>query len=462
MTSPNGAVLGSTADERRRLDLVFGLLAVIAFFTLLWLARDQGFRGDEWDFIANRRLDDPIGLLRPFNEQWVTIPAAIFLVLFAIVGLHSYLPYLAVLLLIHVFVAVRVRALTERVAGAGLAVAAGVIVLFLGIGNENLGQAFQMGMVLSTCAGIWALDELVLGHHSGRAAALLIVATASHAVGAAFLGACLVVAVRRGRRVLAAVLVPAVVFGLWFVLFDIPSMSARSGSVLAAIASVPIFIGSGVASAFGAIFGLSPVAGVILIGLLVIAAVRSRPRPVAPTLFIAAVMSLALEFGLIALSRAEFGLGAVLWSRYLYVGVPLALIAAAAWFGDVGQWDSRWAAPLRLAIPALVVVAVAGNLRYYVLARDLGLDPVHRTRAAVAIAEWAPDLVAWDQDLHLPPPGRVREIVAAHGSPAHDDLVPSVIPAVPAAISAEMCAQLVPDQGRRQGCLEAVRQGVGG
>jgi hypothetical protein len=449
-------------DDRRRLDIVFAVLGVVAFLTLLWLARDQGFRGDDWDFIANRRLDDPIGLLRPFNEQWVTIPAAIFLMLLAVVGLHSYLPYLAVLLLLHVLVAVRVRVVTEQVAGASLGAAAGVVVLFLGVGDENLGQAFQIGMVLSTCAGIWALDELVLRHHPGRAAALLIIAIGSHAVGAAFLGAGLVIAVLRGRRALATLMVPALAFVVWFALFDIPSMSARSGSFLAAVASVPVFMASGAASTFGAMFGLSPVAGVILIGLVVVAAVTFRRRPVAPMLFIAAVVSIALEFGLIALSRAEFGLGAVLWSRYLYVGVPLALIGVAAWFGDVERRDTRWGAPLRLAIAAVATVAIAGNLRYYLLARDLGLDPVIRTRAAVGIAEWAPDLVTWNQDLHLPTPDRVREIVAAHGSPAHDDLVPGVIPEVPDAISAEMCTQLIPDQDRREGCTEAVRDGVGG
>jgi hypothetical protein len=128
--------------------------------TLLVLARDATFRGDDWDFIANRSLSDPISLFAPFNEQWVAGGAIVFRLVFAVVGMHSYLPYIAVLLAIHLAVAAGVAYLVDRTSGALPGLLAGAVVAFLGAGNENLNVAFQIGMVLSTALGLWAVVAL--------------------------------------------------------------------------------------------------------------------------------------------------------------------------------------------------------------------------------------------------------------------------------------------------------------
>ena len=164
----------SSGVDRRRADLVFFALATVALGTFLWLAREMTFRIDEWDFVLNRRLDDPIGLLTPFNEQWVTVPAVIFRTIFAVVGLHTYLPYLIVLLLLHLVVAAGTRAVVRAVAGEAIGLAAGVTVLFLGIGYENLNQGFQIGMVLSAACGIWVIALLVIDRRPRAAAVHLL------------------------------------------------------------------------------------------------------------------------------------------------------------------------------------------------------------------------------------------------------------------------------------------------
>ncbi len=256
--------------------------------------------------------------------------------------------------------------------------------------------------------------------------------------------------------------VPAGVLVAWLVLFDLPSMSARGGSFASAVVAVPAFVVQGIVTAIGAVLGLSPVAGVAILAVLVVLAWIVARRPSHGILAGAVISGLALEYALVAISRAEFGIESVLWSRYLYVAVPLVLIAVVAWFGDGPERAGRRDGRVVLVVVALATLAVAGNLRYYLAAREITLDFVDRTRAAVAVADWATDITTWDQDLHLPPPGDLRRLVAEHGSPARDDLLPWIVPEVPAATADEICRQLVPDPNRRSACVAAVADRVGG
>lgn len=442
--------------------LVFGGLAALAFVTLLAFARDMTFRYDEWDFIGNRSLQDPIGLMRPYNEQWVTVPAAIFRAIFAVVGMHSYLPYLVVLLGLHVLVAARVGRLVRFVSGRFGGLVAAALVLFLGVGNENLGQAFQIGMVLATATGFWAIEELVVERRPVAAGLLLLIGLACHAVAAAFLAMALVLALRQSRRALAAILIPLGGAAAWFLVFDLPVMTARAGSFADALPSIPVFVVNGVLGATGAVFGLSTLAGALILVPLVFAAWRWFPRPAHPDLAAAGLVGLIVEYALVAVSRAEFGPESVLWSRYLYVAVPLVLLTAAAWFGPVAAVAAERRRLVGVAIAALAVVAVAGNLRYYINARELTIDAVNQTRAAIAIASWATDVHEWDQDLHLPQPDELRRLLAAHGTPARDDLVPWVVPKVPPDVAEASCRQLIANPDRQADCVAAVAEGVGG
>lgn len=458
MTSRPGTTVSSAAIDR----IVFGGLAAVAFVTLLAFARDMTFRYDEWDFIGNRSLADPLGLMRPYNEQWVAVPAAIFRAIFAVVGMHSYLPYLVVLLGLHVLVAARVGRLVRFVSGRLGGLVAATVVLFLGVGNENLGQAFQIGMVVATATGFWAIDELVIRRRPFAAAVLLLIGLASHAVGAAFLAMALVLAARQSPRALAIILIPLGCVAAWFLVFDLPVMAARAGSFADALTSIPVFVLGGVAGATGAVFGLSPVAGAVILGALALLAWRWFPRPYAGDLVAAAFVGLIVEYALVAVSRAQFGPESVLWSRYLYVAVPLVLLAGAAWFGPLAAVTPERRRLTGAALLALAAVAVAGNLRYYVNARGLTMAAVNETRAAIAIASWASDLHQWDQDLHLPPPDELRRLLAAHGTPARDDLVPWVVPDVPPDVAEASCRQLIEDPDRQVDCVAAVAEGVGG
>jgi hypothetical protein len=276
-----------------------------------------------------------------------------------------------------------------------------------------------------------------------------------------FLGVCFVIAMRQGRVALTWLAVPLVAALTWFVMFDLPVLAGRGGTLTAGLSSIPLFVAGGVVSAAGALFGLTPPVGVVVLSAVLLVALRLHRGPRHGLLAAAALAGLILEYGLVAVSRADFGLIAVTWSRYLYVAVPLLLLAIAAWFGEVPFLREPRRLTLAVALAGLTAVAVVGNIRYYLLGRDLTMQTVHETRAAVAIAEGAPDLIQWTQELHLPGPGEVRDLIAAYGTPARDDLLPGIVPPVPDAIADAACRQLLPGSERLAGCLRAVGTLVG-
>src|SRR5664279_571675 len=72
----------------------------VALIVLLFASRGLWFFYDEWDFISSRGLHHPaLGLFAPHNEHWSTLPILSYRVL--LTRLHTYLPYLLVLFLVH-------------------------------------------------------------------------------------------------------------------------------------------------------------------------------------------------------------------------------------------------------------------------------------------------------------------------------------------------------------------------
>ena len=452
---------GSAFEGTRRPLIIFVGLAAIAWVTFMVFARETTFRGDDWDLFVGRSLSDPIGLMRPFNEQWFAVPAVIVQILFAIVGMHSYLPYLGVLLLLHIATAAAIWRIVTTLAGTGPGLAAAAVVLFLGAGYENLYQAFQIGMVLSSAAGFWAIKVLWFDRRPGLAALLLLVSVASHPIGATFVGAAVLLALGQRRRANAWLLLPIAALVFWTVVFDLPSLAAREGSFSSSLVLLPAFVVTGVVVAVGSVFGSAVAVGFIVFALLAVLAVRLAPRPANPALALAAIAGLVAEYALIGVSRAELGIGAVLWSRYLYVAVPFVLVAVAAWFGDPRRLPARWHGSAMVALVALTVVAVLGNLRAYALSNDTTEAFVHSERAAAAIIEWSVDVRQPDFDVHIPPASQLRPLMAQVGGPARDDWFPGLVSPVPESIAADVCGQMVLDPTRQSSCEGAVRARVG-
>jgi hypothetical protein len=448
-------------EGTRRPLVVFIGLAAIAWPLLMVFALETTFRGDDWDLFAGRSLSDPIGLMRPFNEQLVAVPAVIVRLMFIVVGMHSYLPYLGVLVLLHIVTAAAIWRIVTTLAGTGPGLAAAAVVLFLGTGYENLYQAFQIGMVLSSAAGLWAIKILWFDRRSGLAAILLLVSVASHSIGAVFVGVAVLLALADWRRSNAWLFVPIAALILWTLTFDLTSLAARGGSFSSSLVLLPSFVLIGFTAAVGSVFGSSVAVGVLVLAFLAVVAVRLGPRPANPAIALACIAGLLAEYALVGVSRAELGIAAAVWSRYLYVGVLLVLMAVAAWFGDHRRLPARWRGSATVALVGLTVVAVLGNLRAYALASGTTEAFVHSERAAAAVVEWSIDVRQPEFDVHIPPAAQFRPLMAQYGGPARDDWFPSLVSPVPEPIAADVCAQMILDVSLQHPCEDAIRGLVG-
>jgi len=442
---------------------VLGILASVAFIVLMVLAAPATFRGDDWDLLHGRSVSDLPSLLRPFNEQWVTIPALVVRPLLAVVGFDSYFPYVAVLLVIHIAVAAGVARLVHATSGPIAAIAAGAVTLFLGVGNENLHQAFQIGMVLAVALGIWAIAAASLRQRHGLAALLLTIAIASHLVAVAFVVACGIVAILRPTskiRSLAWYAVPIVTLGIWVVLFDLPSLQARGGSLAASIWVLPVISLAGLFAAAGATVGAGVQGGVVVLAGIVGIAVLIARRPARPDLAAAAVGAILAEFALVGLSRGSLGLGIVEWSRYIYAAVPLVLVGLGAWFGTLPSLDERWRRPAAAVVAGLAVVAVAGNLLAYMRDRPTMEAFAQRERAAIAVLTSVDGARQPRFDVHIPQAIDLRNLLQEHGNPLADALVPGVVGSVPRAIAEDVCNEMV-DPPAVEACVSVVAEKVG-
>ena len=426
----------------RTADRLFFVLSLIAFAWLLVEGRGGTFYADEWRFIVERSALSPDDLMRPANEHWSILAILVYRGFLALVGLHSYLPYLAGLLLFHLVVAAAVYRLVRRSGPAGLAVLAGSLVLFLGSGFENLFWAFQMGFVGSIAAGLWALvlvssaDELAERRPLWLtcAALLLLVSVAAQGVGLFFVAAVAVeLLAQPARRRWLAIIAPAVLaYGAWFISYGrAAAADRRDPFTLQALSEVPAFVLAGFQYAIGWLSALGPVAGLVATGGLVVwLAIRLRGRRALPARTLGALAGIVAQFALIGLVRGQYGPENAGAPRYVYPAAIFLVLAIAPLVAEV-----RLPAVGRRRVTALGVsaalfaVALAGNLRQAVLGADFYATQAARTRAIITAALEAPDVPGAAGVLALywlPPPARLMEVVRTYGDPNRDDLVPGV------------------------------------
>src|SRR5207248_1827286 len=125
-----------------------GFMVVEAAALSLWLVlgRSQWFFSDEWDFLAGRTAGDFGDLFNPHDNHWSTLPILVYRLLWWLVGLRSYLPYLVFVVLLHLTAAALLRAVMRR-AGVGpwISTAAASLFALFGAGYGDIVWAFQIG-----------------------------------------------------------------------------------------------------------------------------------------------------------------------------------------------------------------------------------------------------------------------------------------------------------------------------
>ncbi len=337
-----------------------------------------GVFGDEWDFLAGRRLRIHDLLLR-HGDHLVALPALAFRVMYALFGLRSYLPYQLLSIALHLVAAALLRVLMRRAGVQPLiaTAAAGLFVLF-GSGSQDVLIAFQ---ITFTGALVLGLTQLLLADHEGpidRRDALAFVA----GIGALLCSdvsivmiAVVGIATLLRRRWLAAALhtLPlAALYLAWLLGFG------RGPHTDVHLSQVTTSVRTSLSASFGAL-GVVPLAGwalaiMLAVGLTlaVLDSTRSARRA-------ELTPPIALGIGAVAFSLmlaiTRFGLGAqfAASSRYLHIIAALLLPALAV----AADAIARRRRALGVVVIALLLVGVPGNIAR--IGRNVG--PAARYRA---------------------------------------------------------------------------------
>jgi hypothetical protein len=359
---------------------VASAVVLLASFAVLdHLGRGRTFFYDEWDFVQHRSSGVVDPLLEPHNGHLSIVPVAVFRLLFETVGLEHYRPYRWVGLSVHVLVVVLLFLLVRRRAGAGVAGAMALVVLWLGPAWQDILWPFQIGFMGSVAAGLGA--HLLLDHERRRsdvgAACCLAISLGCSSIGIPFVvGAAVRLAwERRSWFRLWVVGAPSALYALWYLAYGESQAEPGNVDVLGS------YVATSAAGAVGALADLTldwgRMAAGALLGVGAVIIMRRRRCPA----FAAAMVATALSFWVLTgLSRAH--LGEPNASRYLYLGAIIVLIAAAGLLpeghrvgrlGVAALWVaaglSVWAnvAPMRAGAGGLRSVSEPVSAELYVL-----------------------------------------------------------------------------------------------
>ena len=354
----------------RNARILLGLgLAATGALLLAWQSH-LTFLVDDWDLLLARRGFNAHALLDPHARHLILGPALSYKAIQATLGMDSILPYaaaaiasfLASVLLLFVYLSRRV--------GDWIALAAVLPVLVMGTAYQDLLSPFQICYSASIVFGIGALLAIERADRRGdlSACALLVASLAFAEIALAFAAGVLVaIVLQRGplRRVWIIV-VPVVLYAIWYVSFGSPASKVPSELSAHNLATSPAYVLDGFASSIASLLGLgaplelSGPAGALgwgrpLFVALVVASIWVlRRRPTRRWILVVLAVGITVWF----ITAANFGLGRQpTVSRYQYVGAVFLLLIA----GEIAAgWRPGWRAIL--ATFAVAGAAALSNL----------------------------------------------------------------------------------------------------
>ena len=212
-------------------ELAFAAVLVLGAALVLVETRGLSFFADDWDFVVDRRGLSPDVLLRPHGPHLSLVPILVYKVLLQVFGGSSYLPFRMLaafdIVILGLVLGVACRAWWGRWWG----VAPVLLLVTLGPGGVSLLWSFQSGYAIAVAAGVVSLLAL---RSEGRRADLtsclaLIVSLASASQGIGFTAGAAVMLALRGdwRRRAWVVVIPAVLYGLWYLKWGAPYSETR-------------------------------------------------------------------------------------------------------------------------------------------------------------------------------------------------------------------------------------------
>jgi hypothetical protein len=292
---------------------------------------------------------------------------AIYRLLFATVGIDQSAPYRVVGIAGHLLCVAVLYVYAARRAGAGLALVAAALILFLGPGWQNIIWPLQIGWLVSIAAGLGALLMLDRRDRAGDVAAsgLVLLSIAASGPGIAIAIGLAVEPLRsRGLRSAWIVAVPLGLFAIWWLGYQ------DTGTVRHAVTLVPGFAADSAAATLSALVGLAGPAigddGTTLawgrpLAVAAAALLLRRlwnVRPV-PTRVLTLLAVLGAFWGLTGLQRA--GIGPAESSRYLYVAAVFVVALAVELARGIAISPRAWL--VIGAVAGLVIVANIGDMR---------------------------------------------------------------------------------------------------
>lgn len=433
-------------SEQRVAGGVFVVAVAIAVPVLFRAGRRQWFFLDEFSILSGRELSSPYDLIRPHNEHWSTPLVLSYQILYKMVGLHHYWPYLALAILAHLATATMLRTLIRQVGvGPWIATAAVIPFMFFGRGNENFVSGFQVAWGTSLAFG---LLQVIAADHDGPIGRrdLFGLGCGLVAIMASGVGPFLVIAasatalVRRGWR---AALLHAGPLGALYLVWS--ALTESQSSPLNGQGDIAGFARMTITDTVTAMSGSGVAATVLVVGAAIgiglsWRSVRGETGAVARRL--AAPLSLAGAAVLFAVSTA-YGRAAISTepaSRYLHVTAALLLPCLAV---GIDAYVARW--PRVLPAAALVLVmGLPGNLDVIDERHPLvyGNRDVTLTLAVVAHDEQVPRHVrpspAWIGDLTA---GWLADGIESGRIPRPDHIDPAIRQKASLQLAAEVISE---------------------
>ncbi len=428
-------------------DLIALTTIVAGFVALLALGRGLTFFADEWAVIGDR----PLGLdtfLRPFNEHWLGVMTLVHRAMVEVIGLGTYMPYLALLAGLHAIVVAEVYVITRRATWPLLAAGIAVIVAFFGSGFENLFWAMQIGFVGSVALGFGAL--ILLDGQPSRARVVAAIALSTISVATSGFGLFMLALVGldllcdpKRRRLALGMAVPAAIYAAWYLAFGRTGLATYGDPfTLGRLVAIPIFTFDGTAEAFSSAVGVGRDGGrLVVIGLAVLLVVTALRRQPIPPRALACFGAIVVQYGLLSLVRAQLDVDATYYSRYSYLSGIVALIGLASLVGHRPlPVAPRWRILAIAAVASVFVLSLTLNISLLIGGRALFEQRADLTRALVDLGTTTPLPAGVDPALSLvlvPSPDRLERIVEAHGSPLHDALAGDAVPPIPTTVRAD-------------------------
>jgi hypothetical protein len=320
------------------------------------------------------------------------------------VGLRSYVPYMAALLIAHIANVLLLFELVRRRAGELIALVAALLLLVMGMGWEDLLWAFQVGWLASMAFGLGAVLILQTDHRwrAPAAAALVMVSLSFAGTGVVFAVAAAVqlVLTPERRRELLWFVPPAVALLVWYLAFGRFGTHPDPQPTAANLLIDPLYTVWGLSQGLAGLIGVGGWFGYPLLAAAV-AALAWRWRRHGLDRFSAGTAAGLVAFFLVAgLTRAQLGWQQSGASRYVYVAALLWLVLLAEVARSL-PWRGTWR-------PALAALAFLACFNSAVVLVEYGSAKTVQMQRAVADLQ---ALVAERHDPCLDPAGKADLLV---------------------------------------------------